>query len=98
MAAGIVDRETLDAAGELLEAHVRLEEQLGNLLPGEEGAALLASRVVSVAEILAGVTLPDTARPDGRSFAGTATRRRSRGWMPSVRLLGALGLEVDVLN
>jgi len=27
VAAGIVDRETLDAAGELLEAHIRLEER-----------------------------------------------------------------------
>jgi len=27
MAAGIVDRETLDAAGEVLDAHIRLEER-----------------------------------------------------------------------
>jgi hypothetical protein len=31
VAAGIVDRETLDAAGALLDAHIRLEEQ--QLLP-----------------------------------------------------------------
>jgi hypothetical protein len=41
VAAGIVDRETLDAAGELLEAHIRLEERqlfplIEELVPDDE--------------------------------------------------------------
>jgi hypothetical protein len=50
VAAGIVDRETLAAAGELLEAHVRLEERelfplIEELVPDDELRRLgLASR------------------------------------------------------
>jgi len=41
VAAGIVDRETLDAAGELLDAHIRLEERqlfplIEELVPDDE--------------------------------------------------------------
>src|SRR5436190_20623004 len=41
LAAGIVDRETLDAAGELLDAHIRLEERqlfplIEELVPDDE--------------------------------------------------------------
>jgi hemerythrin-like domain-containing protein len=41
LAAGIVDRETLDAAGELLESHIRLEERqlfplIEELVPDDE--------------------------------------------------------------
>jgi hypothetical protein len=50
VAAGIVDREALDAAGELLEAHIRLEERqlfplIEELVPDDELRRLgLASR------------------------------------------------------
>jgi hypothetical protein len=53
VAAGIVDRETLDAAGELLDAHIRLEERqlfplIEQLVPGDELQRLgLASRDVT---------------------------------------------------
>jgi len=53
VAAGIVDRETLDAAGELLDAHIRLEERqlfplIEELVPGDELRRLgLASRDVT---------------------------------------------------
>ena len=53
VAAGIVDRETLDAAGELLDAHIRLEERqlfplIEELVPGDELQRLgLASRDVT---------------------------------------------------
>src|SRR5438094_10203374 len=55
MAAGIVDRETLDAAGELLDAHIRLEERelfplIEALVPSDElGTLGLASRDVTCA-------------------------------------------------
>src|SRR5215211_5246394 len=55
VAAGIVDRETLDAAGELLDAHIRLEERqlfplIEELVPDDELRRLgLASRDVSCA-------------------------------------------------
>ena len=53
VAAGIVDRETLDAAGELLDAHIRLEERqlfplIEELVPDDELRRLgLASRDVT---------------------------------------------------
>jgi hypothetical protein len=55
VAAGIADRETLDAAGELLEAHIRLEERqlfplIEELVPDDElGRLGLASRDVTCA-------------------------------------------------
>ena len=55
VAAGIVDRATLHAAGELLEAHIRLEERqlfplIEELVPGDELQRLgLASRDVTCA-------------------------------------------------
>jgi len=55
VAAGIVDRETLDAAGELLDAHIRLEERqlfplIEQLVPDDELQRLgLASRDVTCA-------------------------------------------------
>jgi hemerythrin-like domain-containing protein len=55
LAAGIVDRETLDAAGELLEAHIRLEERqlfplIEELVPDEELRRLgLANRDMTCA-------------------------------------------------
>jgi hypothetical protein len=55
VAAGIVDRETLDAAGELLEAHIRLEERqlfplIEQLVPEDELRRLgLADRDASCA-------------------------------------------------
>jgi len=54
-AAGITDRETLDAAGELLDAHIRLEERqlfplIEELVPNDElGRLGLASRGVTCA-------------------------------------------------
>src|SRR6266545_1467655 len=54
-AASIVDRETLDAAGELLDAHIRLEERqlfplIEELVPDDElGRLGLASRDVTCA-------------------------------------------------
>ena len=53
VAAGIVDREALDAAGKLLEAHIRLEERqlfplIEELVPDDELRSLrLASRDVT---------------------------------------------------
>jgi hemerythrin-like domain-containing protein len=53
VAAGTVDRETLDAAGELLDAHIRLEERqlfplIEELVPDDELRRLeLASRDVT---------------------------------------------------
>src|SRR6266516_1069480 len=55
VAAGIVERETLDAAGELLDAHIRLEERrlfplIEKLVPDDELRRLgLASRDVTCA-------------------------------------------------
>jgi len=55
VAAGIVDRETLDAAGELFDAHIRLEERqlfplIEELVPDDELRRLgLASRDVTCA-------------------------------------------------
>jgi hemerythrin-like domain-containing protein len=55
VAAGIADRETLDAAGELLDAHIRLEERqlfplIEELVPDDElGSLALASRDVTCA-------------------------------------------------
>jgi hypothetical protein len=55
VAAGIVDRETLDAAGELLDAHIRLEERqlfplIEELVPDDELRRLgLASKDVTCA-------------------------------------------------
>jgi hemerythrin-like domain-containing protein len=55
VAAGIVDRETLDAAGELLDAHIRLEERqlfplIEELVPDDELRRLgLASTDVTCA-------------------------------------------------
>jgi hemerythrin-like domain-containing protein len=55
VAAGIVDRETLNAAGELLDAHIRLEERqlfplIEELVPDDElGRLGLASRDVTCA-------------------------------------------------
>jgi hemerythrin-like domain-containing protein len=55
VAGGIVDRETLEAAGELLEAHIRLEERqlfplIEELVPNDElGRLRLASRDVTCA-------------------------------------------------
>src|SRR5436190_20826453 len=55
VAAGIVDRETLDAAGELLDAHIRLEERqlfplIEDVVPDDELRRLgLASRDVTCA-------------------------------------------------
>jgi hemerythrin-like domain-containing protein len=55
VAAGITDRETLEAAGELLEAHIRLEERqlfplIEELVPNDElGRLRLASRDVTCA-------------------------------------------------
>jgi hypothetical protein len=55
VAAGTVDRETLDAAGELLDAHIRLEERqlfplIEELVPDDElGRLGLASRDVTCA-------------------------------------------------
>jgi len=55
VAAGIVDRETLDAAGQLLDAHIRLEERelfplIEELVPDDELQRLgLASRDVTCA-------------------------------------------------
>ena len=55
VAAGIVERETLDAAGELLDAHIRLEERqlfplIEELVPDDELRRLgLASRDVTCA-------------------------------------------------
>jgi hypothetical protein len=55
VAAGTVDRETLDAAGELLDAHIRLEERqlfplIEELVPDDElGRLRLASRDVTCA-------------------------------------------------
>jgi hypothetical protein len=55
LAAGIVDRETLAAAGELLEAHIRLEERqlfplIEELVPDDELRRLgLADRDASCA-------------------------------------------------
>jgi hemerythrin-like domain-containing protein len=55
VAAGIVDREALDAAGELLDAHIRLEERqlfplIEELVPDDELRSLgLASRDVTCA-------------------------------------------------
>jgi hemerythrin-like domain-containing protein len=55
VAAGIVDRETLDAAGELLEGHIRLEERqlfplVEKLVPdGELRRVVLADRDVTCA-------------------------------------------------
>ena len=53
MAAGIVDRETLQAAGELLDAHIRLEERqlfplIEELVPDDDLRRLgLASKDVT---------------------------------------------------
>jgi len=53
VAAGIVDRETLQAAGELLDAHIRLEERqlfplIEELVPDDDLRRLgLASKDVS---------------------------------------------------
>ena len=55
VAAGIVDRETLDAAGELLDAHIRLEERqlfplIEELVPDDELRRLgLASKDLTCA-------------------------------------------------
>jgi hypothetical protein len=55
VAAGIVDRETLDAAGKLLDAHIRLEERqlfplIEELVPADELRRLgLASKDVTCA-------------------------------------------------
>src|SRR5437870_3503492 len=55
VAAGIVERETLDATGELLDAHIRLEERqlfplIEELVPNDELRTLgLASRDVTCA-------------------------------------------------
>jgi hypothetical protein len=55
VAAGSVERETLDAAGELLDAHIRLEERqlfplIEKLVPDDELRRLgLASRDVTCA-------------------------------------------------
>jgi hypothetical protein len=55
VAAGMVDRETLDAAGELLDAHIRLEERqlfplIEELVPEAElGRLGLASRDLTCA-------------------------------------------------
>jgi len=55
VAAGIVDRETLAAAGELLDAHIRLEERqlfplIEELVPDDELRRLaLASRDLTCA-------------------------------------------------
>jgi hemerythrin-like domain-containing protein len=55
VAAGTADRGTLDAAGELLDAHIRLEERqlfplIEKLVPDDElGRLALASRDVTCA-------------------------------------------------
>jgi hypothetical protein len=55
VAAGIADRETLEAAGELLDAHIRLEERqlfplIEELVPNDElGRLRLASRDMTCA-------------------------------------------------
>ena len=62
VAAGVVDRETLDAAGALLDAHIRLEERqlfplIEELVPDDElGRLALASRDATCAVRRAPVT------------------------------------------